>query len=159
MVPDAWKPYFYLAWIYYKHQSNFKKADEYYQKALNLNNGNAALLSLMGRNLMLLKNFKEAKIKLLSSYQINPLDKYTCEALGQLYVYLNNDEKGRKFFKRSVVIDPGFGEGHSNLAILLLVKMKRVEEGIYHLRKAIELGIREPELIFLSTTYGIPLSR
>ena len=42
---------------------------------------------------MKLKKFQEAEEKLLSSLEINPLNKNVCGALGQIYAYKNKYEE------------------------------------------------------------------
>ena len=154
MVPEAWKTYFNLGLVY-KHQSNFQKADEFFKRAYILNDGNSVLLAIMGRNLMALQKYEEAEKKLMSSYRIDSLDKHTCEALGEVYTFLKKYEKSRIFFKRSITIDPNFRQGHINLAILLLNYMNQVENGVYHLKRGIKLGVEGPQVSKLSKKYGI----
>jgi hypothetical protein len=52
----------------------------------------------------------------------------------------------------SVSIDPNYGVGHANLAVLYTV-MKQPEKAVAHLNLAMQLGIRGPVIDKLSQQY------
>jgi Tfp pilus assembly protein PilF len=52
----------------------------------------------------------------------------------------------------SVSIDPSYGIGHANLAVLYTV-LKQPEKAVRHLNRAIQLGIKGPVIDKLSLQY------
>ncbi len=114
--PEEFIGYYFLAKYFYL-EKNTIKAEEYYIKALKLNNKNPSLLSDIGKFYYSINNLEKAFNYYNDSLS---LDKNSFEVLnniGLVYLQLNQPENALDFFNKSLIINPNYITALNNRAI------------------------------------------
>ena len=105
------------------------------------NPDNPALLANHGATLAVLGRFNEAEQVLRASIRQWPNNPNAYNSLAQVYLGQNKHEQAGNMLLLAVTINPNFGTGHANLA-LLYVMMSQQDQAKAHLKRDFELGVR-----------------
>jgi len=104
------------------------------------NPDNPALLANHGATLAVLGRFNEAEQVLRASIRQWPNNPNAYNSLAQVYLHQNKHEQAGNMLLLAVTINPNFGTGHVNLA-LLCVMLNQHDQAKAHLKRAFELGV------------------
>ena len=72
-----------------------------------------------------------------------PMNKYAYDSLAQVLTTLDRRPEAVDMLKHSINIDPNYGVGHANLA-MIYSSLNNNEKGRAHLNRAIQLGVQGP---------------
>ncbi len=140
LQPFLWNPYFKIGSTW-NVQGRLDEANRFYAKGLELNPEHPVVLTNFGSNLNFMGNFKEAEIKLRAAIRSWPSNKNAYDALAQSLIRMNQPEEAVTLLKQALAIDPNYGPGHANLAVVYTM-LKNHEPGRAHLNRAVELGVQ-----------------
>ena len=70
-----------------------------------------------------------------------PMNKYAYDSLAQVLTTLDRRPEAVDMLKHSINIDPNYGVGHANLA-MIYSSLNQTKKSLEHLNRAIELGVR-----------------
>ena len=143
-IPNAWKPYFRIgqAW---QGQGNFQEANKFLQMSLKFNPGFSPALSILGDNHKRLGDLAGAEKMLRKAIQSWPMNKFAYDSLAQVLAAQDKRPEAIKMLKKTVLIDPNYGVGHANLA-MIYSSLNQTKKSLEHLNRAIELGVRGQEI-------------
>jgi len=151
LIPGLWNPYFKIG-ATWNIQGNLERANSFYAKGLALNPMHTVALTNYGSNLNFLGQFEEAENKLKAAIRSWPFNKNAYDALAQVYVRINKPEQARDQLLMALVIDPNYGPGHANLAVVYTI-LKQGTSAVAHLNQAVALGIKGPAIDQLLDIY------
>jgi tetratricopeptide (TPR) repeat protein len=154
-LPNYWGSYLRMAHAY-DAQSDYKTANRYYKKVLELNPYNAEPFIKLGRNNFRLGHLKEAEFYLKKSIQLSPNNKTSLHYLGILFVEKNLTPEAIKMFELSLAVDPNYKSAHLNFAILLGM-LKQYQKATVHFKEATRLGADKIKIKALSENFGLRL--
>ena len=139
-IPNAWKPYFRIgqAW---QGQGNFQEANKFLQMSLKFNPGFSPALSILGDNHKRLGDLAGAEKMLRKAIQSWPMNKFAYDSLAQVLAAQDKRPEAIEMLKKTVLIDPNYGVGHANLA-MIYSSLNQTKKSLEHLNRAIELGVR-----------------
>jgi len=100
-----------------------------------------SLLANYGATLAVLGKINKAEPVLRAAIRQLPNNPSTYNSLAQVYLRQKKPEKARDMLLLAVTVNPNFGVGHANLAMLYAMMNQR-DMAKVHLRKALELGLR-----------------
>ena len=72
-----------------------------------------------------------------------PMNKYAYDSLAQVLARMDRRPEAVNMLKNAINIDPNYGVGHVNLA-MIYSSLNENEKGLEHLNRAIRLGIQGP---------------
>ena len=150
-LPELWNPWFKIG-LTWNIQGDLEQANANYLKGLKRHPTNSQVLTSVGDNLRRFGKLPEAETKLKQAIRAWPKNKRAYDVLAQLYLGQNRAREAEAMLLTSVSIDPNYGVGHANLAVLYTV-MKQPEKSVAHLNRAIQLGVRGPVIDKLSQQY------
>ena len=104
---------------------------------------NSPTLTLLGNNLKRLGHGAEAEKMLRAAIRSWHMNKYAYDSLAQVLTTQDRRHEAVKMLKNAVNIDPNYGIGHLNLA-MLYSSLNKNEKGLEHLNRAIQLGVQGP---------------
>jgi Flp pilus assembly protein TadD len=155
LISNFWIPYFKLG-ILHTELNSFSKANENLKKARQFNPNHTGINFFLGLNLAILGNYNESEYyfkQAIRSRRENPI---TYERLGNTLHKKGNLIEAEKQYKTCLLLSPDFAMAHLNLTILLR-ELTRHDEAIFHLKKVIALGLRNPSVSELAKVYKIAL--
>jgi tetratricopeptide (TPR) repeat protein len=155
LIPDLWFPYFRLG-ILLTQQKNLVKANENFKKAHRLNPKHTGINFFLGLNSQILGEYEASERYLRQAIRSRPENPITYERLGNTLHKKGNLVEAEKQYRICLFLSPDFSMAHLNLTILLS-ELKRHEEALFHLKKAIALGLRTPVVFALAKSYRISL--
>ncbi|MFQ5450707.1 MAG: tetratricopeptide repeat protein [Nitrospinaceae bacterium] len=151
LMPRLWNPYFKIG-VTWNMRGNLTRANEYYAKGLERNPKHSVALTNFGSNLNILGKYTEAESALKAAIRAWPFNKNACDALAQVYVNQRKLHLARGMLETAVTIDPNYGPGHANLAVVYTM-MNQPGPARMHLNRALRLGVRGPEVDKLVKLY------
>jgi tetratricopeptide (TPR) repeat protein len=153
-LPDHWGSYFKIGSIY-SGLLDYKTANIYYKKVLELNPYQADSYRNLGRNNFRLGHYEEAELFLKKSIQLDPRNK---ESFYYLAMVLFADQKRIpetiKMFETSLTLDPNYKIAHLNFAIILGL-LKQTEKSILHFKEASRLGVKKEKIQEMTSQLGL----
>ncbi|MCT4509362.1 MAG: tetratricopeptide repeat protein [Tepidibacter sp.] len=130
------KEYYTLAKIYNIHLKDYKKAEEYYLKALDSGNRNA--LNSLG--ILYIKKFKDYKKG--EEYLLRAVDSGNIDALNNLGIFydkiLRNYKEAEKYYLKA--LDAGYEDVLNSLGVLYIKKLKNYKKAEEYLLRAVDSG-------------------
>lgn len=140
LMPSLSNPYFKVGSTW-NIQGRLDEANRFYVKGLELNPGHPVALTNFGSNLVFMGKYEEAEIKLRTAIRAWPSNKNAYDVLAQALVRMNKPEQAVTLLKQALAIDPNYGPGHANLAVVYTM-LKRHKLGRDHLNRAVALGVK-----------------
>ena len=140
LMPNLWTPYFKKG-IVFGSQNKFKQAEQEYKKGLEIYPDHPSLLANYGATLAALGEMNKAEPLLRAAIRQLPNNSSAYNSLAQVYLRQKKLGKARDMLLLAVTVNPNFGVGHANLAMLYAMMNQR-DMAKVHLRKALELGLR-----------------
>jgi tetratricopeptide (TPR) repeat protein len=140
LMPSLWDPYFKIGSTW-NVQGRLDEANRFYAKGLELNPVHPVVLTNFGSNLVFMGKFEEAEIKLRAAIRAWPSNKNAYDVLAQALIRTNRPEEAVTQLKQALAIDPNYGPGHANLAVVYTM-LKRHEPARIHLNRAVRLGVQ-----------------
>ena len=140
LMPDLWTPYFKKG-IVFGSQKKFKLAEQEYSKAIEIYPDHPSLLANYGATLAILGENDKAVPFLRNAIRQLPNNYSPYNSLAQVYLGQQKTEKARDMLLLAIRVNPSFGAGHANLAMLYAIMNDR-EKAEVHLGKALGLGLR-----------------
>jgi serine/threonine protein kinase/Flp pilus assembly protein TadD len=122
--PNLALAYSQLGWIKQYYDWDWKGADESYQKALDLESGNADVLSGAATLAFTLGRFKKAIRLIHRSIKLDPLRIAGYNNLGLFYWYADSMDKSEADFKKALELNPRYPSGHMMLGRIYLFEGK-----------------------------------
>lgn len=114
-VPDFKIPLYTLAIAYHK-EGDFKKAKDYYRRALSGYPSDDGIYVSLGTIDSSLGDFKEAQSNYKKALQLNPQSSFAYYGLGRLYLKLGQWKNAGENFSQALVYNPLLVEARSGLA-------------------------------------------
>ncbi|MBT4435094.1 tetratricopeptide repeat protein [bacterium] len=139
LIPNLWIPYFKQG-IVFGSQNKFEQAEEQYRIALDIYPDHPALLSNYGATLAILGRTEEAEPVLRNAIRQRPNNANAYNALAQVFIKQKKYQKAGDMLLLAVAVNPNFGTGHANLAMLYAMMNQR-EKAKSYLGKALQLGV------------------
>jgi tetratricopeptide (TPR) repeat protein len=117
--------------------SNYEKALEYYNLALNLMPISSDILYNIGCCYFFTNRFEKAIEHYQKANELNPNDYYTLNNLGNCYDHLNDSEKAIFYYKKSIDVNDHYLEGFLNIieTLLFVNRQAEAEEYLIKLKK------------------------
>jgi Tfp pilus assembly protein PilF len=140
IMPDLWTPYFKQG-VIFGSQKKFKQAVQKYKKGHEIYPDHPSILANYGATLAILGETNQSESLLRAAIRQMPNNSNAYNSLAQVYLKKNNPSKSRDMLLLAVAVNPGFGTGHANLA-MLYVMMNQRDNAKIHLDKALGLGLR-----------------
>jgi len=140
LQPSLWNPYFKIG-ATWNVQGRLDEANRFYAKGLKLNPRHPVALTNFGSNLVFMGKFQEAESKLKAAIRSWPSNKNAYDVLAQALVKANKPEQAVAMLKQALAIDPNYGPGHANLAVVYTM-LKKHKPAQVHLNRAIQLGVQ-----------------
>jgi len=140
LMPHLWTPYFKKG-IVFGSQKKFKLAEQEYSKAIEIYPDHPSLLANYGATLAILGENDKAGPFLRNAIRQLPNNYSPYNSLAQVYLGQQKTEKARDMLLLAIRVNPSFGAGHANLAMLYVI-MNDLEKAEVHLEKALGLGLR-----------------
>ncbi len=113
-----------MGWIKQYFDWDWEGADESYQKALDLESGNADVLSGAATLAFTLGRFKKAIRLIHRSIKLDPLRIAGYNNLGLFYWYADSTDKSEADFKKALELNPRYPSGHMMLGRIYLFEGK-----------------------------------
>jgi len=113
-----------MGWIRQYYDWDWKGADGSYQKALELEPGNADVLSGAATLAFTLGRFKEAITLIRRSVELDPVRIAGYNNLGLFYWYAGSIDKSEANFKKALELNPQYPSGHMMLGRIYLFEGK-----------------------------------
>ena len=139
LMPSLPSPYFKIGSTW-NIQGRLDEANRFYARGLELNPAHPVALTNYGSNLVFMGKFAEAEIKLRAAIRAWPSNKNAYDILAQAFVRTNQPEQAVALLKQALAIDPNYGPGHANLAVVYTMLNQRGPARI-HLDRAVALGV------------------
>ncbi len=152
LIPDHWNPYFKIA-VTYNMQGKLHMANTFYEQGLKLHPGHSIALTNFGSNLYVRHKLDEAEAKLREALRSWPQNKNAYNVLAQVYVRQNRLDEAAKLLNTTVNLDPGYGPGHANLAVVYTM-LEQHDKGKSHLEIARRQGVQGPGIEKLIDFYS-----
>jgi len=73
------------------------------------------------------------------------MNKFAYDSLAQILTAQDKRPEAIKMLKKAVLIDPNYGVGHANLAMIYF-SLNQNEKSLEHLSRAIDLGVQGPAI-------------
>ncbi len=140
LMPSLWNPYFKIGSTW-NIQGRLDEANRFYAKGLELNPAHPVALTNFGSNLVFMGKYEEAESKLRAAIRAWPSNKNAYDILAQAMVRTNQPEQAVALLKQALAIDPNYGPGHVNLAVVYTI-LKKHEPARIHLNRAVALGVQ-----------------
>ena len=141
-MPNSWKPYFKIGQTW-QSQGNFQEANKFLQMALNFNPKLSPALIILGNNYSRMGDLVGAEKMLRQAIQSWPMNKFAYDSLARVLAMQDKKELAIDMLKQAIRIDPNYGVGHANLAMVYL-GINQDNKSLQHLNRAIDLGVRGP---------------
>jgi serine/threonine protein kinase/tetratricopeptide (TPR) repeat protein len=122
--PNLAVAYSQMGWIKQYFDWDWEGADESYQKALDLESGNADVLSGAATLAFTLGRFKKAIRLIHRSIKLDPLRIAGYNNLGLFYWYADSTDKSEADFKKALELNPRYPSGHMMLGRIYLFEGK-----------------------------------
>ena len=124
-----------LGLLYYNYRidGNIKKIEDYYKKAISLNEQIPEPHSNLGSLYNYLNKFNEAINCHKTALKIKPDFFYSLHNLGNIYVLLGDFEKAKKSYQESIKLNPNFH--HAHRALSRLIKYEKNDKHYLQLEK------------------------
>jgi tetratricopeptide (TPR) repeat protein len=142
MAPQAWKPYLMLGQTW-QAKGRLDEANRFFRKVLVYNPEHSPTMTLLGNNFRRLNNPEEAEEMLRSAIRAWPLNLQAYDSLGQVLAILDKREEAVEMLNHAVQINPNYGPGHTNLA-MMYHSLNQDQKSRYHLSRALALGMQGP---------------
>ena len=142
MAPQAWKPYLMIGQTW-QAQGRIDEANRYFRKVLVYNPDHSPTMTLLGNNLRRLNKIGEAGEMLRSAIRAWPLNLQAYDSLAQVLAIQDKLEEAVQWLNYAVQINPNYGPGHTNLA-MMYHSLNQEQKSRYHLNRALALGIQGP---------------
>jgi len=140
-MPSAWKPYFRIGQSW-QGQNNLPEANKFFRMALKFNPNFSSALTMLGNNLKRMGSADEAEKVLRAAIRSWPMNKHAYDSLAHVLATLNKRPEAIKMLKKAINIDPNYGVGHANLA--MIYSSMDNNKSLEHLNRAIQLGVQGP---------------
>ncbi len=157
LMPGLWKPYYKTGWTW-QIQGNIPEANKNFEKTLEIYPDHADAMFAYGDGLLRMGRFEESEKYLNGALRGVPTNKHVYDSLAQAYGRQGKHEKAAELLRIAVAIDPNYGTGHANLA-LVYTMMKDRDRAVNHLIRAINLGVKGPVMDNLVVLYGQEVPR
>jgi serine/threonine-protein kinase len=128
-----------LGWWKFHYEWNWAQAEQAFQRAIELNPGDALARSLYGRSLGFLGRFDEAVRELQRATELDPLSIPVNAYLGQVHLFAGRYDAAAEQFRRTSELSPGHPLIRHNLGELYLAR-GQFEDAIPELERAAELS-------------------
>ncbi|MEE2987428.1 MAG: hypothetical protein VX667_06535 [Nitrospinota bacterium] len=152
LMPRLWNPNYKIG-VTWSIRQNLEEANKYYEKVLKVYPNHPYALFGYGNNLKMAGKWVESEQMLKSAIRAWPLNKQAYDALGQVYVSRGKLKDALEMLNNSVMIDPAYGPGHANLAVVYTM-MKEEARAVNHLNIALRLGVKGPAIDNLVALYS-----
>jgi tetratricopeptide (TPR) repeat protein len=144
VVPEFWIAYLRLA-ISQEAKGLLQEANKNYEEALRLNSRHQLIKYHMAQNLVKLGEINRAEELLRLAIKGERQNSKYYQSLALLLARQSQFEEAVSLFEQTLTLKPDFGKAHFNFAILLM-KLKRPQESIAHMKLAMDLGVKDPRL-------------
>jgi Tfp pilus assembly protein PilF len=142
LAPEAWKPYLMIGQTL-QAQGKLDEANRFFRKVLVYNPNHSPTMTLLGNNFRRLNKIEEAEEMLRSAIRSWPLNLQAYDSLGQVLAIQDKREEAVKMISYAVQINPNYGSGHTNLA-MMYHSLNQAQKSKYHLNRALALGMQGP---------------
>jgi len=119
--PDSLPAYIKLSMVL-QRLLRIDEAIDLMQTALRRGLDSAMLQVCLGDAFQLICRLEEAEVAYRKARQLDPLLKFAWAGLGMMCQIRGGFDEARECYDRAIQLDPEFGQGHFNLAALLLVQ-------------------------------------
>ncbi|HSC78145.1 MAG TPA: protein kinase [Candidatus Acidoferrales bacterium] len=134
-----------LGWWKFHYEWNWAEAEQAFQRAIELNPGDAVARARYGRSLGFLGRFPEAIRELQRAGELDPLSIPTNAYLGQVYLFAKRYDEAAEQMQRTSELNPNHPLIRHNLGELYLAQ-GRFAEAIPELERSVELSGHVSEL-------------
>lgn len=117
------------------HDWNWREAENYYRKAIELNPGYATTYHWYAMLLTIEGRHEEAKGAMQRALEINPVSYNFLADMGQIYFFSRQYDLAREYCERALAIYPDFSPAHLYLSYIFL-KQGNYEPAVQELNKA-----------------------
>jgi predicted O-linked N-acetylglucosamine transferase (SPINDLY family) len=128
-----------LGQIEFRTQS-YKRALEYYGKALSIDPNSGITLNAVGRVFESLGNYLKALDYYQKAASQNPGTPEILVNMGNTSAALNHNDNAISYYKQALRLRPNYAEVHSNLGNLYFQKKGDIGKAIKHCQKAIQIN-------------------
>lgn len=125
-------------------KARYQDAIQEFKRDLELNPDSAFSFFYLGLSQNKLNQNQDAAKSLETAARLKPDMAETYYNLGRVHGALGKADDAEKMYRKTIEMAPDFHMAYNNLAWLLLKDKSRVEEGIKHAKKAIELSPTNP---------------
>ena len=130
-------------WIrgrYYRNSGKLSKAVEDLKKAIEINPNNALAFRYLGTIYFVKRNYIEALTNLKKAEKLERGNELTqlFSDIGQVYISVDDFDKGERYFEASIRLQPNFIEGYQNL-IWALIRQGKFEDAYNYASQLLSL--------------------
>jgi tetratricopeptide (TPR) repeat protein len=130
-------------------EGKYDEAMRAYTKAIDQYPNSTFALNTRGMLYCRLKVYEKSLADLSASLQIEPKNKFTLSYFGEVYIHLREYGKAMESYNNAITVDPNDGYPYVGRAKSSVYGFHRLKEALVDLKKAEELGVKEPELYTL----------
>ena len=142
LAPQAWKPYLMIGQTW-QAQGKLNEANSFFRKVLVYNPNHSPTMTLLGNNFRRLGEHGKAEEILRSAIRVWPMNLQAYDSLAQVLAMQGKREEAVQMFNYAVQINPNYGPGHTNLA-MMYHSLSQEQKSRYHLNRALALGMQGP---------------
>ena len=137
--PTSPEAYNSLAYLKFRLEWDWKEAEKYFKKAIDLQPGYASAYERYALFLGCLGRSDEAIRFMEKAYKLDPLSPSVSTGVGRMYHFAGYYDKAIKQYEKTLEMSPDYVEAEFALSITY-EQIKMYDEAILHLKKSIELS-------------------
>jgi serine/threonine protein kinase/Tfp pilus assembly protein PilF len=137
--PTSPEAYNSLAYLKFRLEWDWKGAEKYFKKAIDLQPGYASAYERYALFLGCLGRTDEAIKSMEKAYKLDPLSPSVSTGVGRMYHFAGYYDKAIKQYEKTLEMSPDYVEAEFALSITY-EQIKMYDEAILHLKKSIELS-------------------
>lgn len=137
--------HFFLGYLYYQ-KGEFSRAERYYSDANNIDSTLPQVNYALGRVMVGLGKWERAVDYFQKTLAMDETFLSAYVSLGGIYTRQEMFEEAEEMLKKAIDLEPDYAPAYYNLGCLYAIQEKK-SEAIYNIRKSLEKGFADRELI------------